>query len=63
MTDTTVRDQVLRVVEEMSTDVTIADIMDRLYLMQKIERGRQQIGAGEGVPHAEAKRSMKRWHE
>ena len=63
MSEVTVRDRVLRVVEEMSQDVTFEDIMERMYLLQKIERGRQQIAAGQGIPHEEAKQQMKRWHE
>ncbi|MEM6335050.1 MAG: hypothetical protein AAF752_00685 [Bacteroidota bacterium] len=47
----------------MPSDVTFSEVMDRIYLIQKIERGRQQIEAGEGIPHEEAKRRMKRWHE
>ena len=63
MTETTVRDQVLRAVLEMPSDVTFEEVMERVYMLQKIERGRQQIAAGQGIPHEEAKRQMKRWHE
>lgn len=63
MTETTVRERVLRAVEEMPRDVTFEDVMERVYMLQKIERGRQQIAAGEGVPHKEATHRMKRWHE
>ena len=63
MTEATVRDRVLCAVGEMPSDVTSEDVMERVYLLQKIERGRQQIAAGQGIPHEEAKRRMKRWHE
>ena len=36
--------------------------MERVYMLQKIERGRQQIADGQGVLHEEAQRQMKRWH-
>ena len=62
MHDTTVRDRVLRAVQEMPSDITFDDVMERVYMLQKIERGRQQIAAGEGIPHEDAKRQMKRWH-
>ncbi|GAB5520910.1 MAG: hypothetical protein RhofKO_31610 [Rhodothermales bacterium] len=58
----TIRDQVLRAVEEMPSDVTFDEVMDRIYMLQKIETGRRQLEAGEGIPHDEAKRTMKRWH-
>lgn len=63
MTEASVRDRVLHAVGEMPSDVTFEDMMERVYLFQKIERGRQQIAAGEGIPHDEARRRMKRWYE
>lgn len=63
MDETSVRDQVLRAVEKMSADVTFEDVMDLLYVLQKVERGRRQITTGEGVSHDDAKRLMKRWRE
>ena len=63
MPETTVRDRVLRAVGEMPSDITFEDVMERVYMLQKIERGRQQIAAGEGIPHEDAKHKMKRWHE
>ena len=63
MTETTVRDRVIRAVQEMPTDTTYEDVLERVYMIQKIERGRQQIADGQGIPHPEARRQMKRWHE
>jgi hypothetical protein len=37
--------------------------MERLYLLYKVEQGRRQIEAGQGIPHAEAKKRIKTWHE
>ncbi|MGI9174080.1 MAG: hypothetical protein ACR2GR_02005 [Rhodothermales bacterium] len=62
MTEATAKDCVLRAVEEMPSDVTFEDIMERVYLLQKVERGREQIAAGEGILHEEAQRQIKRWH-
>ena len=63
MNETSVRDRVLRAVQEMPSDTTYEEVMERIYLIQKVERGRQQIANGEGVAHGDAKRRMKRWHE
>jgi len=46
----------------MPSDATFEEVMERVYLLHKIERGRQQIAAGQGVPHEEAERRMKRWY-
>jgi hypothetical protein len=63
MPEVNVKDRVLRAVEEMPDDISFEEVMERIFILQKIERGRQQIAAGEGVPHDQAKRQMKRWHE
>lgn len=63
MTETSARERVLRAVQEMPSDTTYEEVMERVYMIQKIERGRQQIADGQGVSHEEAKRQMKRWHE
>ena len=63
MTEPTVRDRVLRAVEDLPRDTTFEDVMERVYMLQKIERGREQIAAGAGVAHEDAVRQMKRWHE
>ena len=63
MIQPSVRDRVLRAVQEMPSGTTFEEVMERVYMLQKIERGRQQIAAGEGVPHEVAKREMKRWRE
>jgi hypothetical protein len=63
MIEATVLDRVLRAVETMPSDITFEEVLERISMLQKIERGWQQIAAGEGIPHDEAKRQMKRWHE
>ena len=60
--DPTAKRRVLRAVEEMEDDATYEDVMERVYLLQKIERGRRQVEAGEGVPHDDARAAVKRWH-
>ena len=62
MAETTARDRVLRIIEEMPSDASLDDVMERVYILQKVERGRQQIAAGQGVPHTDAHQQMKRWH-
>ena len=62
MIDTTVKSQVLKVVEEMPPNVTFIDIfidiMERLYFIYKIDRGLQQVEAGDTLSHEEAKKRI-----
>jgi predicted transcriptional regulator len=53
------RDKVLSMIQRLPPDVTVEEIMEKLYLLAKVERGLRQIDAGEGVPHEEAKRRIR----
>ncbi|MBN1594003.1 MAG: hypothetical protein JW941_12240 [Candidatus Coatesbacteria bacterium] len=57
----TVKEQVLDAVNELPPDVSFEDVMERLYLLYKIERGIAQADAGETVSNEEAKKRMARW--
>lgn len=45
--------QALRTLPEKTS---FEDIVEEVYLLYKIERGLRQLGAGEGVPHEEARK-------
>ena len=45
----------LHAVEQLPDDATLEDAMERLYLLEKIERGRADVREGRTVSHAEVK--------
>jgi hypothetical protein len=49
-----VKDEILRVVQELPNDATVEDAMERLYFLAKIERGLEQ-SEGETLSHDEIK--------
>ena len=53
MADATAKQLALRAVEQLPDDATLEDAMERLYLLEKIERGREDIRAGRVVTHEE----------
>ena len=55
------KEQMLRVIQDLPADATVEDAMERLYLLQKIERGIAQADAGHKVSQAEARERMARW--
>ena len=63
MTGTTVKQKILKALEEMPQDVTFSDVMERLYFLYKVEQGIAQVVAGDIISHAEAKERIKKWHE
>lgn len=50
MTDSA-KQRALRAVEQLPDDATLEDAMERLFLLEKIERGREDIRVGRTVPH------------
>ena len=55
------KDAMLKAIQELPDDATVADAMERLYLLEKIERGIAQADAGQTVSHEEARRRLARW--
>ena len=58
MPEPTVREQVLRVLEDLPQDATFEEAIERLVFLAKIDAGLAELDAGKGVPHDEAKRRL-----
>ena len=63
MTDTTIKSKVLNAVEDMPPNVNFHALMERLYFLFKVERGLQQVAAGDIISHERLKKQIKTWHE
>ena len=48
-------------VGELPEEVDVDALVEKLYLLEKIELGEQQLVRGEGVPHEEAKKRLEKW--
>ena len=55
------KEQMLKAIEDLPPDATVEDAMERLYLLQKIERGVAQADAGQKVSQEEARKRMAQW--
>ncbi len=58
-----VKEKILKVVEELPDETNFEEVMERIYLLYKVEKGLQQADAGQKVSHEEAKKRMKKWLE
>lgn len=58
-----VKDKVRTAIEELPEDASFEDAMERLYVLYKVELGRRQVDAGQGIPHEEVKMRLKKWHD
>lgn len=63
MNEATAKEKIRQVLDELPADASFEDAMERLYILYKVERGRQQLGSGEGIPHEEVKKRLKRWQK
>jgi len=57
----TVKSEVIAMIQEMPEDVGIPDIMAELYLRQKVDRGLKELDDGKGIPHTNVRERMKKW--
>lgn len=58
MPETTVRQQIMDALEDLSPDATFEEAIERLVFLAKIDAGLAELDAGKGVPHEEAKRRL-----
>jgi len=57
----TIKESVMSLLKEMPEDSTLEDIMETLYIKQKILKGQRQLESGQFYTHEEAKEIMKQW--
>lgn len=57
----TIKESVISIVKEMPENVTLEDIMESLYVKQKIIKGQSQLESGQFYTHEEAKELLKEW--
>lgn len=51
MSDATAKQLALRALEQLPEDASLEDAMERLFLLEKIERGRADVREGRTVAH------------
>ena len=51
----------LELLERLDDDVTFEDIMYELHVLQKIERGLEDVDQGHVTPHEDAKDRLGEW--
>ena len=57
----TTKDSVISLVKQLPENSTLEDIMEHLYVKQKILKGQKELESGQFYTHEEAKEIMKEW--
>ena len=61
MSNQSVKNRILKAIQDLPDDTTVESAMERLYVLYKIEQGIEQADRGQVVSQAEAKRRMEQW--
>jgi predicted transcriptional regulator len=56
-----VKEQVIRMVEDLPEDATIDDVMAELYFKLQVDAGLKELDEGKGIPHEEVEKRMAKW--
>lgn len=57
----TAKQEVQKVLDNLPDESSLEDIQYHLYVLQHIERGRQDVAAGRVLSHEEVEQRMARW--
>lgn len=58
MSELTVRDRIIRVLDDLPQGATFEDAIERLVFLAKIDAGLAELDTAKGIPHDEAKRQL-----
>jgi hypothetical protein len=47
------KDKAISVIRSLDDDATLDDVLDRLYLLRKVELGISQVDAGDAIEHGQ----------
>jgi predicted transcriptional regulator len=56
-----IKEDIIKIIQDLPENVTIEDIMHKLYVRAKIEDGLKELDAGKGIPHEEAMGKISKW--
>ena len=56
-----VKEEVIRMIQDMPKDISVEDIMAELYFRYQVDEGLKQLDEGKGIPHEEIEKRMGKW--
>ena len=58
MSEPLTRDRIIDALRQMPPEATVDDAIERLVFLARIEAGLDELDAGKGIPHDQAKRRL-----
>lgn len=56
-----VKERVIEMIQSLPEEVTIDDIMAKLFFRLRIDAGLKELDEGKGIPHEEIEKRMSKW--
>lgn len=56
-----VKNDVIKIIQDMPENVTMEEILYKLYVRTRIEEGIKELDEGKGIPHEEAMEKIAKW--
>ena len=57
----TVKEEVIALIQQMPEDTELSDIMAELYFRQKVDQGLKELDEGSGITHEQVKGRLEKW--
>ena len=57
----TVKEEVMAMIQQMPKEVSVVDIMAEMYFRQKVDSGLEELDDGKGIPHEKVKGRLGKW--
>ena len=57
------KEKIKQVIESFPEEIDMDDLMEKLFLLDKIELGEKQLAEGKGISHDDVKERLKTWFE
>lgn len=56
-----VKQQVIKMIQDLPNDISIEDIMAELYFRLQVDAGLKELDEGKGIAHEEVEKRMSKW--
>jgi len=56
-----IKEQVIKIIQALPEDVTLDDIMAKLYFKLQVDAGLRELDEGKGISHEEVEKRMAKW--
>lgn len=54
-------EELWRAVRSLPEDMSFEDVIEKLHLLYKVDRGMRQLRTGQGIPHEEVRKRFSKW--